>query len=133
MQKLTTFLMFVGIDGKAEEAVNFYVSLFGDSRVVRMERFGPGEPGREGSVKRADFILNGQEFKAMDGGPVHNFAFTPSMSVFVTCESEEEIDNLFANLSEDGKVHMPLDRYPFSRKFAWVEDRYGVSWQLNLQ
>ncbi len=132
MQKLTTYLMFVGEDGKAEEAVSFYVSLFRNSRIDKMERFGPGEPGKEGSIKHADFILDGQEFMAMDGGPTHKFTFTPSMSIFVTCESETEIDDLFNRLSEGGRVHMPLNSYPFSPKFAWVEDRFGVSWQLNL-
>ena len=133
MQKLTTFLLFVGERrGKADEAVKFYVTLFRNSQVDKMERYSPNEGEQEGTVKQARFTLAGQEFMAMDSGLDHRFTFTPAMLIFVTCESEEEIDKLFAKLSEGGKVHMPLNKYPFSRKFAWAEDGYGVSWQLNL-
>ncbi len=133
MQKLTTFLMFVGEQrGKAEEAVKFYVTLFRNSHVDKIERYGPNEGEQEGTVKQARFTLAGQEFMAMDSGLDHRFTFTPAMSIFVTCESEAEIEELFGKLSESGKVRMPLKDYPFSRKFSWVEDRFGVSWQLNL-
>ena len=133
MQKLTTFLLFVGERrGKADEAVKFYVTLLRNSQVDKMERYSPNEGEQEGTVKQARFTLAGQEFMAMDSGLDHRFTFTPAMSIFVTCVSEEEIDKLFAKLSEGGKVHMPLNKYPFSRKFAWAEDGYGVSWQLNL-
>ena len=133
MQKLTTFLLFVGERrGKPDEAVKFYVTLFRNSQVDKMERYSPNEGEQEGTVKQARFTLAGQEFMAMDSGLDHRFTFTPAMSIFVTCVSEEEIDKLFAKLSEGGKVHMPLNKYPFSRKFAWAEDGYGVSWQLNL-
>lgn len=133
MQKLTTFLMFVGEQrGKAEEAVKFYVSLFRNSHVDKVERYGPNEGEQEGTVKQARFALSGQEFMATDSGLDHRFTFTPSMSIFVTCESESEVDDLFKKLSGGGKVRMPLNSYPFSQKFAWVEDRFGVSWQLNL-
>jgi predicted 3-demethylubiquinone-9 3-methyltransferase (glyoxalase superfamily) len=133
MQKTTTFFMFVGKQhGKAEEAMRFYVSLFKDSKIVNMERYGTGEIGPEGTVKHAVFMLNGQEYMAMDSSIAHNFTFTPAISIFVTCETEEEIDTLFKELSEGGSVLMGLNTYPFSEKFGWVEDKFGVSWQLNL-
>lgn len=128
-QKVTTFLMF---EGKAEEAMTFYVSLFPDAKVVSIMRYGPGEPGPEGTIKHATFSIAGQQLMCIDSYVEHGFTFTPAMSLFVTCESEPEIDGLFAKLSKDGQVAMPLDAYPFARKFAWVADRFGVSWQLIL-
>lgn len=128
-RKVKTFLMF---EGQAEEAMNFYVSLFDDAKIVDIERFGPGEEGAEGSLKAAVFSLEGQEFMCFNSRLGHPFTFTPSISMFVTCESEAELDRLYATISEDGEVFMPLDVYPFSRKFGWVADRFGVSWQLNL-
>ncbi len=133
MQKLTTFLLFVGKQhGKAEEAINFYVSLFRNSTIHKVERYGPNEGEKEGTVKHAEFVFNGQEFMVMESGLDHKVTFTPAMSIFVTCESEQEIDELFGRLSENGKVHMSLSQYQFREKFAWVDDRFGVSWQLNL-
>ncbi len=133
MQKTSTCLMFVGEQhGKAEQAIGFYVSLFKNSRIVNVARYGPEQPEVEGTVAHARFVLDGQEYIGMDGGLAHNFTFTPATSIFVTCETEPELDALFEKLSAGGSVLMPLDRYPFSAKFAWVNDRYGVSWQLNL-
>jgi predicted 3-demethylubiquinone-9 3-methyltransferase (glyoxalase superfamily) len=126
---VTTFLMF---DGKAEEAMNFYVSLFPDSAVTAIKRYGAGAAGAEGSVMQARFSLNGRDFMCIDSPVKHDFTFTPAMSLFVDCATESDIDRLFARLSDGGGVLMPLDRYPFSKKFAWAADRYGVSWQLNL-
>ena len=126
---VTTFLMF---EGKAEEAMTFYVSLIKDSRIVSIERYGAGGPGAEGAVMRAKFSLNGREFLCIDSPVKHNFTFTPAMSLFVDCEGEEEIDRLFAALSSGGQILMPLGQYPFARKFAWLADKYGVSWQLSL-
>ena len=132
MQKTTTCLMFVGEQaGRAEEAMNFYVSLFPNSHIDAIERFGPDEGSPQDHVKQARFTLDGQEYRAMDS-PGHAFTFTPAMSIFVQCSTEDEIDALFEKLSANGGVLMPLDKYPFSRKFAWVADRFGVSWQLNL-
>ncbi len=128
-QKITTFLMF---EGKAEEAMNFYTSLFAGSGVTEVERYGPDGPGAEGSVVRAIFSLNGQDFMCIDSPVKHGFSFTPSISLFVNCESEAEIDDLFAKLSEGGQVLMPLGDYGFSRRFGWCDDRFGVSWQLTL-
>ena len=130
MQKITTFLMF---SGKAEEAMRFYTSLFKQSKILDVTRYGANEDGAEGTVKHATFTLNGQEFMCIDGGAEHAFTFTPSMSLYVRCDTEQEIDALFANLAQDGQVLMPLDRYPFSAKFGWLSDRFGVSWQLNLE
>lgn len=126
---ITPFLMF---EGKAEEAMNFYVSLFENSRVTNIKRYGPGEAGAEGSVMQATFSLAGQAIMCIDSPMKHGFTFTPAMSLFVDCGTAEEIDKLFAKLSESGQVLMPLGDYGFSRRFAWVSDRYGVSWQLNL-
>ncbi|BCG60173.1 VOC family protein [Paenibacillus sp. URB8-2] len=128
-QKITTFLMF---SGQAEEAMNFYISLFDGSEVLHIQRYGPNEDGAEGSVRNAAFSLNGQQFMCIDSNIPHDFTFTPSMSLYVNCKSEEEIDLLYSKLSEGGSVFMPLASYPFSDKFGWVGDRYGVTWQLNL-
>ena len=129
MQKITTFLMF---EGRAEEAMNFYASLFEGSQILDITRYGPGEAGAEGSVVHATFLINGQEFMCIDSSIEHDFTFTPAISLYVNCETEVEIDRLFEKLSQAGQVLMPLDHYPFSQKFAWVADRFGVSWQINL-
>jgi predicted 3-demethylubiquinone-9 3-methyltransferase (glyoxalase superfamily) len=129
MQKITTFLMF---DGQAEEAMNFYTALFKKSEIMSITHYGPGEEGVEGTVMQAIFTLNGQMFTCIDSSIKHEFTFTPAMSLYVTCDTEVEIDELFEKLSRGGKVHMPLAAYPFSKKFAWIDDRFGVSWQLNL-
>ena len=129
MQKITTFLMF---DGQAEEAMNLYVSLFDDAEILSITRYGPNEAGAEGTVQHATFSLNGQTFMCIDSNVEHAFSFTPAVSLYVRCDTEEEIDKLFEELSRDGEVHMPLDAYPFSKKYAWISDRYGVSWQLSL-
>lgn len=129
MQKVTTFLMF---NGQAEEAMRFYISLFARSEIVSLVRYGPDEAGAEGTVMHALFTLDGQQFMCIDSSVEHGFTFTPAMSLYVTCETEAEIDALFAQLSQDGQVLMPLAAYPFSEKFGWAADRYGVSWQLTL-
>ena len=128
-QKITTFLMF---EGKAEEAMNFYTSLFDRSEIVNISRYDENGPGKEGSVIHATFTLNGQEFMCIDSYVKHAFTFTPSMSLYVTCETEEEIEAVFHKLAQDGSVLMPLGSYPFSKKFGWLNDKYGVSWQLAL-
>lgn len=128
-KSVTPFLMF---EGKAEEAMNLYVSLFSGARVEGIKRYGPGEPGVEGSVYLASFTLAGQRILCIDSPAKHAFTFTPSVSLFVDCESEEELDGLFEKLSDGGSVLMPLGNYGFSPKFGWLNDRFGVSWQLNL-
>ncbi len=127
---VTPFLMF---EGAAEAAMNFYVTLFPGSEIGRIERYGPGEMGAEGSVKRADFTVAGQRLICIDSPIQHAFTFTPSVSLFVECESEEEFDAAFGRLAEGGSALMPPANYGFSTKFAWVSDRFGVSWQLNLR
>jgi predicted 3-demethylubiquinone-9 3-methyltransferase (glyoxalase superfamily) len=126
---VSTFLMF---EDRAEEAMKFYVSLFADGKITRMNRYGPDQAGAEGSIMQAGFTLNSQNFLCTDANTKHAFTFTPAMSIFVDCEDEAEIDRLVAALSQGGKFLMPLDNYGFSRKFAWIEDRYRVSWQINL-
>lgn len=135
MQKTTTFLMFVGKQcGKAEEAIKFYTSLIDNSEIKHIDYWKTGEPGgKEGLVKHSTFTLNGLEYMASENTFEHNFTFTPSMSIYVSCEDEGEIDSLFQKLSEGGTVMMPLDNYGFSKKFGWTADKYGVSWQLNLK
>jgi predicted 3-demethylubiquinone-9 3-methyltransferase (glyoxalase superfamily) len=127
---MTPFLMF---EGCAEAAMSLYVSLFRGSRIKQIERYGPGELGGEGSVKRADLAVAGQDLICIDSPIKHAFTFTPSVSLFVECEDEAEFDAVFDQLSTDGSVLMPPDHYGFSTRFAWVNDRFGVSRQLNLQ
>ena len=126
---VTTFLMF---EGQAEQAMAIYTSLFKDSEVKKVERYGPGEPGAEGSVRLAEFTLAGQRLLCMDSPVKHGFTFSPSVSLFVECEDEAELDRVFATLSDGGAVLMPPGNYGFSAKFTWLNDRFGVSWQLNL-
>lgn len=123
--------MFVGEQhGKAEEAMNLYVSVFDDSRVLDVERFAAEDD--DSGIKLASFELAGRRFLAMDSGSAHEFRFTPAMSMFVDCDSEAQLDGAFEALSAGAKILMPLDAYPFSPRFAWLEDRFGVSWQLSL-
>ena len=130
-QNIITSLTFQKND--AEEAMNFYVQLFDNSRIIDLHRWGKDGPGKEGTIMQATFELNGQKFMCSDSPPVHNWDFTPAVSNFVECKDEEEIERLFTKLSEGGEIAMPLNNYGFSQKFAWVLDRFGVSWQLNLR
>jgi predicted 3-demethylubiquinone-9 3-methyltransferase (glyoxalase superfamily) len=130
-QKIITFLTFQNND--AEQAMNFYISLFDNSKIVEIKRWGKDGPGKEGTIMHATFELNGLKFMCSDSPPVHNWDFTPAVSNYVECESEQEIERLFSKLSENGAVAMPLDNYGFSQKFGWVVDKFGVSWQLNLK
>jgi predicted 3-demethylubiquinone-9 3-methyltransferase (glyoxalase superfamily) len=124
------FLMF---QGNAEEAMNFYVSLFPGGEVLDVVRYGPGEAGAEGTIMRATFSIGSQTIMCIDSPVKHDFTFTPAFSLFVDCQSEAEIQHLFSDLVTGGVVLMPLGEYGFSRRFGWINDRYGVSWQLNLQ
>lgn len=128
-QKINTFLMF---DGCAEEAMEFYISLFSDSEILSLQRYGADDAAMEGRVLHAAFTLNGQVFRCIDSNIRHEFTFTPAMSLYVNCNSTEEIDRVFQQLAQDGKVLMPLGEYPFSSRFGWVADRFGVTWQLNF-
>lgn len=126
-----THIMFQ--DGSAEQAMKFYVSLFSNSEIIEIEKYGPNEPGAEGSIKVAAFRIAGHDLLCIDSPVKHDFNFTPSISIFVNCNDETELDRAFTELSKGGQVYMPLDNYGFSKRFGWVSDQYGVSWQLNLQ
>lgn len=126
--------MFVGDQcGKAEEAMKLYTSLFKNSEIKSIDYWEKDAAGgQEGLIKRATFSIDGQEYMVSENTMEHGFTFTPAISIFVECDTEDEQAMLFEKLSENGKVMMPLDNYGFSKKFGWVADVYGVSWQLNL-
>jgi predicted 3-demethylubiquinone-9 3-methyltransferase (glyoxalase superfamily) len=119
-------------EGRALEAMRYYVSIFPEAVITSLSYYGKNEAGKEGSVRRAVVRLHGQEFMAVDSPVKRDFGFSPAISLFVACESEKEIDTLHARLSDGGGALMPLGDYGFSRKFAWITDKFGVSWQLNL-
>jgi predicted 3-demethylubiquinone-9 3-methyltransferase (glyoxalase superfamily) len=125
---------FLWSDNQAEEAANFYASTFTKSKVRIVTRYGEGgakASGRpQGTVMTVAFQIEGREFTALNGGPA--FTFSPAISFFVNCETPEDIDRLWAKLSKGGEVLMELDKYPFSEKYGWIRDRFGVSWQLIL-
>ena len=124
------FLMFQ--EGSAQAALDFYFATLPDCRMLRVERYARGEPGPEGTIKVAVFTICGGEFMCSDSPVKHNFSFTPASSTFVEFDSAAELERVFGILSEDGEVLMELGNYGFSRRFGWVNDRFGVSWQLNL-
>ena len=126
---ITTFLMF---DGQAEAAMNFYVSLFDNAEIINVVRYEEGQPGKAGTVMNAIFALNGSHFMCLDSSVKHDFTFTPATSLFVASESAEEIDRLYHALSNGGTIRMELNSYGFSDKYAWLDDKFGVSWQLFL-
>ncbi|MBD8070648.1 VOC family protein [Bacillus sp. PS06] len=130
MKKISTFLMFQ--DYNAEEAMNFYTSIIEDSEITSITRYGPNEQGKEGTIMNATFTLKGQNFMVFDSFVKHKFDFTPAISIFLTCDSEEELDHLYEKLGEGGVALMPLGDYGFSQKFGWVNDKFGVSWQIDL-
>lgn len=115
MQKIVPFLWF---DGKAEEAMEFYTSIFPDAKVVSVMRSGAADPGQRESIMSATFELYGQRFIALNGGP--QFKFTPAISFFVNCETQEEVDSLWEKLSAGGE----------KQRCGWLRDKYGVSWQI---
>ena len=129
-QKIATFFTFQRED--AEQAMNFYIGLFDNAKIIDMKRWGKEGPGKEGSIMHATFDLDGNLFMCSDSPPVHDWDFTPAVSNFVECEDETELERLFTALAEEGVVTMPLDNYGFSQKFGWVVDQFGISWQLNL-
>ena len=124
------FLMFQ--DGTAQAALDLYFATFPDSRMVRVERYDTGGPGPAGTIKVAVFTLCGREFMCSDSPVKHGFSFTPASSTFVDFDSIAELERVFAVLSDGGQVLMPLANYGFSPRFGWLNDRFGVSWQLNL-
>ncbi len=115
MHKITPFLWF---DNQAEEAMNFYVSIFKNSKVLSVNRYGEGSPAPKGSVMTANFLLDGQQFTALNGGPI--FKFSPAISFVVHCESQAEVDDYWDKLSSGGKTN----------QCAWLDDKFGISWQI---
>lgn len=128
----TTVAPFLMFEGQAEEAMNLYVSTIPGSQTLDVRRYGAGEPGPEGSVMTGTFSLGGLTVMCSDSYVKHAFTFTPSASLYVTCQAEEEFDRIVATLGDGGELLMPPDNYGFSRKFGWLNDRYSVSWQINL-
>jgi predicted 3-demethylubiquinone-9 3-methyltransferase (glyoxalase superfamily) len=129
VETVTPFLMF---EGQAEAALNLYVRVIPGAVVTRMEYWPPDGPGAPGQVRQATFTIGERAFICTDSPGHHAFTFTPSLSLFLDCSDEAEIEALFAGLSVGGEVLMPLGDYGFSRRFGWVNDPFGVSWQLNL-
>lgn len=121
MTDVATHLMFQ--DGSARKAVERYVQLIPNSSITDVA-------GDDGTGQTIKFKLAGMSFIAFDSPPVHDFGFTPAMSIYVTCDSAVEVDALFGQLSNGGDVKMPLDDYGFSPRFGWCTDCYGVSWQV---
>ena len=115
MDKITPFLWF---DSQAEEAMNFYMSIFKNSKVERISRYGEAGPGPKGSVMSVEFVLEGQTFMALNAGP--HFQFTPAISFFVNCETQKEVDELWEKLSEGGS----------KERCGWLKDEFGLSWQV---
>jgi predicted 3-demethylubiquinone-9 3-methyltransferase (glyoxalase superfamily) len=116
VHKITPFLWF---DDKAEEAMNFYVSIFKNSKVGSVTRYGDAGPGSKGTVMSATFQLDGQDFFALNGGPL--FKFTEAISFFVNCETQEEVDELWEKLTAGGGA---------PQRCGWLKDKYGLSWQI---
>jgi predicted 3-demethylubiquinone-9 3-methyltransferase (glyoxalase superfamily) len=130
VKSVTPFLMFQ--DNVANDAIASYTSIFPNFELESIARYGPGENGKEGSVKMARVRIGGLEVRINDSPIKHAFDFTPSISLFVELSDEETIATVTEQLEKGGKTLMPLGSYGFSSKFAWVSDKWGVSWQLNL-
>jgi predicted 3-demethylubiquinone-9 3-methyltransferase (glyoxalase superfamily) len=130
-KKITPCLWF---DNQAEEAVNFYTSLFINSHIGNISRYGKEgyevHGQKEGTALTVPFQLSGQKFTALNGGPL--FKFNPSISLFVVCETEMEVEYLWKNLSDRGTIMMELNKYDWSEKYGWLNDRFGLSWQISL-
>ena len=130
VRRVATHLMFAG---EASAALELYAAVFPEFHVDRVDRYGPGEQGAEGTVRIAEISFGAHDMVAIDSPVKHAFTFTPAMSLFVDFESAESLDAAFARLAEDGQVYMPLNNYGFSQRFGWCSDKFGVSWQLNLR
>jgi predicted 3-demethylubiquinone-9 3-methyltransferase (glyoxalase superfamily) len=123
------FLMFQ--DGQGVAALDFYRGVFPEMTVERLDLYGPDAPGPEGTIHRAEFTIAGQTVLASDSFVRHAFDFTPSFSFFVQCGSDDAVTALADRLKDGGTEMMPAGDYGFSKRFAWVSDRFGVSWQIN--
>jgi len=138
--KTATFLTFVGDQcGKAEEAIQFYTSIFPNSEITSIAKYQEGEAGGAPElVKHAVFVLNGTEYMISENNFNHGWTITPGVSIFVNCDTEKEMQTLFEKLSSNGgQIMIPLsdyssDNYGLGKKFGWCADKFGVSWQFNL-
>ncbi len=122
MQKIIPHLWY---DKEAREAAEFYVTLFEDSKIMNLNKI---QDTPSGEVETVDFVLSGMNFSAISAGPY--FTFNPSVSLMVSCKNIDEVDRLYKELSPGGIDLMPLDEYPFSKRYAWVQDKFGLTWQL---
>ena len=133
MSGAKTVLMFVGDQcGRAAEALDLYAATVPGVEVGSVVRVTDPTDPRVGDVRHAEFSIGGTPFVAFDSDGPHAFGFTPAVSIWVDLGTEAELDSTFARLSDGGTVRMPVDDYGFSTRFAWVDDRFGVSWQLNV-
>ena len=138
--QIATFLTFVGDQcGRAEEAIKLYTSIFPNSEIISITKYSEGEAGGSPElIKYGVFTINSVEYKVSESNYNHAWSFTPGVSLFVDCDSENQIRTLFEELSSNGgQIMIPLDdysleNYGFGKKFGWCEDRFGISWQLNL-
>lgn len=136
MKSTTTFLTFVGVQcRKAQDAINFYISLFPNSEIVSIDKYEEGEAGGTPNlIKHGVFKINGMEYMVSESNFDHAFTFSPAISIFVEYDTEEEMCDFFEKLSEGGQVMVPIDDYgySYSKQYGWCADKYGVSWQFNL-
>jgi predicted 3-demethylubiquinone-9 3-methyltransferase (glyoxalase superfamily) len=130
MTTVTPFLMF---EGRAEEAMTRYVSVIPNSQVLRLERHGADVAGAEGQIALAEAMLAGQKVRFFDSPVHHAFTFTPSFSLFIAVDTEDELDRIVDALAVGGTFLMPAGDYGFSRRFAWFNDEFGASWQINVE
>ena len=131
VNQMATYLTFQ--NNKAEDAMNFYVALFENSKIINTTRWAKDGFGEEGKIMHATFSLNGNTFMCSDSPPIHDWDFSPAVSNYIECKSKKELDRFYSKLSENGSITMPLKNYGFSQEFGWVIDQFGVSWQLNLE
>ena len=126
---VATHLMFAG---EASAALALYAAVFPEFCLDSVERYGSGEAGAEGTVRRADVTFGQHRIIVIDSPVKHAFSFTPATSLFVECDSVSALDSAFTQLAQGGHIFMPIADYGFSQRFGWCSDRFGVSWQLNL-
>jgi predicted 3-demethylubiquinone-9 3-methyltransferase (glyoxalase superfamily) len=130
---MTSVIPFLMFEGNAEEALTRYVSVIPSSEVLLLERYGADGPGAEGTLSRGEASLAGQRVRFFDSSVHHDFTFTPALSFFITVDTEAEVDRIAGALAAGGEFLMPAGDYGFSRRFAWLNDEFGVSWQINAE
>lgn len=129
MKSMTPFLMF---QGRAQEAMDYYIEIFEDAEIRYVKEYDAETPEMQGKVMQGVIRIHDQLIMLMDSNVPHEFSFTPSMSFFIECNSMMEIEHSYQKLKKKGAILMPLDEYGFSDSFSWVQDQFGVSWQLNF-